>query len=252
MPSNTTTSTPSTPATSTPGLSWEQSSADHELYLTRFSIHLLVVLCLGALASFSLAPHFLTQKPYVNITRSTYTDGVCTTQPQAIDYVQKTSTSQMTMPVPSSWAKAGKNSQQFALAQACAAAFTIAYETIDINTPASLSNATSMLSSTGKQHFFAASGTEPKDTHLDPTWQAQARKEHLQQSAQMLSKAQLQTVLTNHKGFSAIFITNYQLTTRISGKSTTQHKYLIVVLAPVLTAPSDISTGWQIVDWYSA
>lgn len=245
MPSDTTTSAQNTPAPSTLEPSQEHSSVDHELYFTRFAMRLLVTLCLGALASFALAPYFLA--PHAMTTRSEYVEGICTAQPQTIRYA---STSQEAGSVPSLWTKAGKNSRQFALAQACAAAFTVTYETFNINATPSLTSATSMLSSTGKKHFFAGTATESKDTRLDATWQAQARKEHLQQSAQVLNKAQLQTVLVNHGTFSATFITNYQLTTTISGKkSTTQQKHLVVVLAASAVAPSDASTGWQVVDW---
>jgi hypothetical protein len=248
MPGHTT-SVQDTPVPSTPGAAQKPSRIDHELYFSSLALRLLAILCLGALASFSLASYFLTP-PYLNITTSSwYTDGACTAQPQTIHYIHPLSSQERTTPVPSAWTKAGKNSQQFALAQACAAAFTITYETFSIAHPTSLTSAVSMLSSAGKKHFFVGTGTEAKERRLDATWQAQARKEHLQQSAQALKEAQLLTVLLRNGTFSAIFIMNYQLSTTISGKSTTQQKQLKVTLDAISVAPSEASTGWQVVGW---
>jgi len=234
----------------------EPSRVEHELYFSSFVLRLLVILCLGSVASFSLAPHFLPSTLNVGCgachrPQTVYANGVCTALPQTIDYIQKPSAHEKTSVVPSEWTKAGKNSLQFALAQACVAAFTVTYETMSIAQPASLTSAVSMLSSTGKEHFFVGTATEPKDPRLSATWQAQARKEHLQQSAQALNKAQLQTVLVSNGTFSAIFIMNYQLRTTISGKSTTQQKHLIVILAALPRVPSGTSTGWQVFDWSS-
>jgi len=250
MPTSTTTPAQETPAPSSPDPAQEHSRAEHELYLTKFAIRLFVILCLGALASFELAPHFLPQPSHANVTVTTrqYTDGACTTEPQAIIYLQ---TTRQTTSAPTAWTKAGKNSEEFARAQACAAAFTIAYNTFDSNNPPSLTNAVSMLSSIGKAHFFVGSRAEPKDPRVDATWQTRARKEHLQHSAQMLTTAQLQTVLFNNGVFSAVFTTSYELTTKMSGTSTTQHKSQVVVLATASITASDPSTGWRVADWYN-
>ena len=48
-----------TPASCTPAVAQEPSRVDDELYFSIFTLRLLIILCLGALASFPLAPHLL-------------------------------------------------------------------------------------------------------------------------------------------------------------------------------------------------
>ena len=50
-------------APSTPAVVQEPSRVDDELYFSSFALRLLIILCLGALASFPLAPHFLALPP---------------------------------------------------------------------------------------------------------------------------------------------------------------------------------------------
>ncbi len=209
---------------------------------------LLIALCLGALASFSLAPSLLASAFPTTTANEQDNAGGCTTKPTAILYLQ----GQHTTAPPSSWIHAGKNAQQFALAQACAAAFTITYESIDIDDATTLTAATSMLSNTGKTHFFQNSGAQPKDARLTSDWQLHARQVHLQQNAQVVSEAQLQTINSKTPIFSASFIVRYKLTTHSAGTSTIQYKQLILLLQASSIASSDASTGWQVVDWYNA
>jgi hypothetical protein len=252
------------------------------------TIRLLLVLCLAALSSFSLIPSLQTLLPPPPSVippqgnHTIYIDGTCTTQPQSIQYVQHTSNNQK---LPSMWSAAKKNSQQFALAQACAAAFAISYETFNINNFDSLTSSTSMLSATGKQHFFQGTTQEPKAPYLTPSWQETAQKEQLQQDAQALNTAQLQQVQDSSNTFSATFIVKYQLTTKIAGKSSTKQAQMSVTVqaipVPPTTTPTPtkaatnsktksaeaavpgakitptptptllaISTGWEVTDWH--
>ena len=212
---------------------------------------LLIALCLGSLASFSLVSPLLTSTSL--ITTATEQDNItgCTTTPTAIPYLQATSTNKNTTAPPSPWAHAGKNAQQFALAQACAAAFTITYESIDIDDPTTLTAATSMLSTTGRASFFQNTGAQPKDERLTSIWQLHAQKVHLRQNAQVVSEAQLQTIHSKIPTFSASFIVRYKLTTNSTSIHIIQYKQLVVLLQQAPITPSDPSNGWQVADWYN-
>jgi len=66
-----------------PAAAQEAPPEDHELYVTRLALRLLVILCLGALASFSLASAFLPSSLHTHsTTRSGYTHSVNMVQPQ--------------------------------------------------------------------------------------------------------------------------------------------------------------------------
>jgi hypothetical protein len=218
-------------------------------------LHLLIALCLGALASFSIAPHFLAQTPHKSPVTSASSDGECQAKPQDIKYLQQPAKDEPSLPP--LWSSTGKSRHDFDLAQACATAFAIAYESFNINQPQSLTNATQMLSADGKKHFFQGTAAEPKDIHADIIWQAQARKEQLQQSAQALDQAQLQAV-NQGSTLAVLFTVTYKLTTKIYGKSSAQQKQLLVFVEAIPTAPSgqaptastNASTGWRVVDWH--
>jgi hypothetical protein len=235
---------------SAPASSQKQSKRDSSTHTYKQAIRLLIALCLGALASFSLVPSLQVLSQAKNTgPASQYSNGGCTMLPQSIQYEKPTTTNQST---PSSWTKAGQNSQQFALAQACATAFAIAYETININDIPSLTNSTYMLSATGKQHFFVGTPEEPKAIYLNATWQKQAKQVHLVQNAQAITPAQLQVVQASSNAFFATFTVNYKLTTVISGKSITQQNQLIVVVQQTPITPAVQSTGWMVTDWHDA
>ncbi len=227
-------------------------SRTHDIYRLQFTMRLLIILCLGSLGSLALAPYFLAK-----ISQATsgpqYADGACTAHPQDIHYLQTASTAntQNTTPLPTTWSKAGKTSQDFTLAQSCAAAFTIVYESFNLNDPDTLTNATYMLSAAAKKRFFEGTTTEQKDERMDPTWQSQAHKEQLQQTAQAASPATLQDVQVVRGKFFALFVVTYQLTSQQSGKKTVLQKQLVVVLAAVPADPTKESTGWQVTDWYN-
>lgn len=224
-----------------------------EIYTIQLAISLLVMICLAALASFSLAPSFLTkvsltgqpvQKTLASSTTSKYSDGICTTNPQGISYQQQPKPTKS--PPPAAWSNIGLTSQDLTNAQICAGSFTNAYETFDIKQASSLTAATPMLSVSAKQHFFAGTVTEPKDPHVDATWLTQAQKEQLQQSAALLKPAVLQTaVKTSQAGtVTASFIVSYTLTTTSSGRSSTKQQQLLIYVARA-------AAGWQVIDWKS-
>ncbi len=231
------------------GASPAPSSQTHDAHRLQFVLRLLIILCLSSLGSLSLAPYFLTKISQAT-PGSQYADGACTAHTQDIHYLQTTANTQVTGPVPTSWSKAGKTSQDFVLAQSCAAAFTIIYESFNLNDPDTLTNATYMLSATAKKRFFEGTQTEKKDERMDPTWQSQAHKEQLQQTAQVVSKATLQDVQVINSKFFALFVVTYQLTSQQFGKKTVQQKQLVVVLASASVNSLEGSTGWQVADWY--
>jgi hypothetical protein len=230
----------------------KEPTPDQEIHALQRAIHLMLILFLTALGSFTLAPYLLPLPPQQASHRHApdqYTDGACTAQLQTIHYAQHTTSNQK---VPTAWIQTGTNSTQFALAQACVAAFTITYESINISQPASLSAVISMLSSTGKKSFFEGNAMRREDLHMNPSWQLEARKEHLQQSAQLIKKAQLLTVHASPAPLFVTFTIKYRLIIKISGKSTNQPEQLAVVLekAPATLSKATKSTGWQVVDWH--
>jgi hypothetical protein len=221
---------------------------DAETYNTRLAIQLLIIICLGALASFSLAPYFIvpiTQNPPVG---NQYSDGICTAKPQDIKYLQQPTENKPATVLPVVWSQTGQNSQDLESAQACVAAFASAYETFNIKQASSLTAATSMLSASAKERFFQGTSTLSKDPRVDAQWLAQAQKNQLQQSAQILDTAALQTVVKSSKAetVSASFIVTYQLVTKSAGKSSTKQQQLLVFLAE-----TSKSASWQVINWES-
>jgi hypothetical protein len=231
------------PAETTP------TQAENAPPFTWLMLCLLIALCLGSLASFSLAPSLLASTTPLSTPTEQTTTGGCTAKPDDISYLQQPTPGQNT--VPSSWTHAGKNAQQFALAQACAAAFTTTYQSLNIDEPSTLTAAASMLSTDGKTHFYQDNGAQPKDARLTSSWQLHAQQVHLQQIAQPVSQAQLQTIQSTTPAFSASFVVRYKLTTLASGIRSVQYKQLIILLQQASTASPAAATGWQIEDWYN-
>lgn len=202
----------------------QEPGIDPEAYNIQLAISLLMIICLGALASFAFAPYFL---------------------PQTI--LQAPTVAQAASAPPLVWSKLGLNSQDLTRAQTCAKTFTIAYETFNIKQPSSLTAATPMLSRDAKARFVSGNRNEPEDPHVDAKWLAQAHKDQLQQSAQVLQPAALQTVVKTDQSstVSASFIVTYKLTTTSSGKISSSQQNLLVYLAEATGQPG----GWQVIDW---
>jgi hypothetical protein len=236
------------------------ASGQQAVHTLRIVLLLLAIICLGSLGAIPLAPDFLptsffiapatiskqaTVKPTPTPTPM-LPGGECTATSQQMKYLSSAQTATPTPPP--MWFTTGHSKQDLANAQACAASFVIAYETIDANDFRTLEASTSMLSSGAQSRFYGRIPSVSADTRMDPLWRAIIQKQNLKQTAQVQQPGLLDVRSINNRFF-AWMLVPYSLSLQRNDQTLSRNAQLTVLLVNVTSQSSDAGTGWQVSGW---
>jgi len=233
-------------------------------------VALLLVICLGSLGSFSLAPYILPgliQKHDTTGTRikttimatpiastptlskGSFTESECTATPQNTKYSPPSSETTGDQALPLEWLQAGRTQQDFANAQACAATFIMTYQSFNTKDPKTFESSVSMLTGGAKQRFYGSALNTRTDTHMDPMWRAALLKQQIQQTTQVSQPSLLKSHYTN-KQLLVWMVVPCQITIQQAGnKPVTESNQFSVLLVSVPLNTQKTETGWQISQW---
>ncbi len=146
------------------------------------------------------------------------------------------------------WITTGHSKQDLANAQACAASFAIAYETIDANDFRTLETSTSLMSSGAQLRFYGRISSVNADTRMDPLWRAIIQKQNLKQTAQVQQPRLLDIRSLNNRFF-AWMLVPYSLSLQRNDQTLSRDAQLTVLLVNVTSQNSNTGTGWQVSGW---
>ncbi len=195
---------------------------------------LLVVLVAGGLGSLSLAPHLLAFEPLAG--------GECSTLSSSITYISQDDQ----QAVSPAWLNAGRDEQDLANAQACAASFVISYQTFDSNFPKTLEACTTLLTADAQDRFYGRAPGLAADTHMDAQWRTLSQQE--QQTAKVALPALLDSRYVNGR-FVVWMKVPYQLFVQHYTQRSFQQGVFTVLLVAVPAGIYHQGTGWQVAAW---
>lgn len=221
------------------------------VYLT-----LLVILCLAALGSLSLAPHLLPSaflhnqplSPLPVASGAPVSGGACTAAPSDLHYLPPASTS--TQNDSQVWSQAGYTKQDLASASACAASFVITYLSFDATQAQTFVACATLLSAGGQQRFSGHASNRPADLHEDPLWQASMQKQQVRQSAQTSPPVLLMAAFEQERMLAWMQV-NYQLTIHRGAEAFTLTDAMTVLVISFPRNAPHKGSGWQVSDWRS-
>jgi hypothetical protein len=196
-------------------------------------------------------PHISTPIPPTSTSISgPFTESECTATPKNTKYLSLSgaaSTSNQALPL--EWLQAGRNQEDFANAQACAATFVNTYWTFNSADPKTFETSVSMFTDGARQRFYGnALNTQP-DVHMDPMWRAALLKQQIQQSAQSSQPGLLGARYTNGKLLSWMTV-SYQITiSAVGSKPVIENDQYTVLLLGVPINTQKTGTGWQVSQW---
>lgn len=234
----------------------------------RIAALLVLIVCIGGLGTLPLTPALLpglvqparatlAHAPALTPTPAVptptpivgpFTESECTATPQKMHYLP---TTEQTTPsaLPLAWIQAGRNEQDLALAQACAAAFIIAYESFDAGHMETLEASTPMLTDAARARFYGRAANTSPDQHMDPMWRASIQQEQIQQVAQvgqpgLLAASERNGLLLAWMGVPCL------LTVQIAAeKPEVESVQFTVLLVGVPLNAQKTGTGWQVSEW---
>jgi hypothetical protein len=249
-------------------------SAPSRLSTLQLILILLLIVFLGSLGSFSWSSNLFpaqssTQHPvgasFSSPSKATpvptnvhptptpivgpFTESECTATSKTIKYLPLIQGQTNSVSLSGAWSQAGRNQQDFANAQACAAAFVTTYETFSATNLKMLQNCTSMLTDGAKMRFTGTAPNTRPDQHMDPMWQASLQKQAYQQTARAAAPGLLNASYTDER-LLVWMIVPYQTSLQIDkGLPVAQNAQMTVLLVGVPINTDKTGTGWQISQW---
>jgi hypothetical protein len=206
---------------------------------------LLVLICLAGLGSLTLTPQPLVSSVAPQV-QPALQGGECNSTPNDINYLS--SGQDNTGAPPQMWSAAGLNAQQFAYAQACAAAFVTDYQTFDSANSRSLETATYMLTQGARERFYGQPPRISPDNHMNPLWRATVQRKQLKQIARVRKPILLQ-VRRTQGNILVWLIVPYQLSLYFGDQLIVDNDDYTVLLVAVPPHIQHRGTGWQVSAW---